>query len=256
MARFKVRKHTVLSIIGILITIVCASVAVLWETVGREAYLYQDVLVAAKDINKGDIIDSSCLTYIKLEESKIINNPIKSPDEIISLAAKHYIPKYSQLTGDFFDDPNLVLKNDEFVFKVPNDWVAAVPSSIRRKDTVIFYEIPGKYISYSYTSDGDQLSSINSTPYSVSYDDWLRDLTHGTIDTKYDGKVQSPLFSCTVAYVKDSSNREVVNVGSYERYDGSAQISSIEIIITLKELRAMELALENGSKLIILNREQ
>jgi len=253
MAVRTLRKHNFLSIIGILITIACASAAVLWETVGREAYLYKDVLVAAKDIKKGDIIDSSCLTYIKIEESKMISNPVVDPDEIITKAAKHFIPKNTQLTKDYFDDPVLVLNEDEFIFKVPNDWVVAVPSSIRRKDTVYFYEIPQKYISYDDTSESN---TLNTMPYRITYDEWLNDLSQGIIDTKYDGRVQLPLFSCTVAYVKDSSNREVVNVGSTERFDGSAQISSIEIVITLKELRAMELSLEKGNKFIILNKEQ
>ena len=260
MANKGMKKQTVLSIVGIVLTIACAFVAVLWETVGRESYLYKEVLVTTRDINKGDVIARSDLKAIKIEEDKIIDNPIINTDDVVGMAAKQLIVKNTQITDKYLGEAELVLQADQFIFKVPLEWVIAVPSSIRRKDSILFYEISNTYSSQGVQAAEGEGTPVQSSTYYNSYElkdeSWLKDFDVDSIVTKTDGKVQPPLFACTVAYVKDNANREVVNVGSEERYDASAQIASVEIIISLKELRAMQLSLDKGNRFILLSQEQ
>jgi hypothetical protein len=62
-----------------------------------------------------------------------------------------------------------------------------------------------------------------------------------------------------VAYVKDSSNKEVVDsdgkIKKDGRLDGSSEIQHIEIVVTLKDLRAMELSIANGNQFLVRSQE-
>lgn len=260
------KKQTVLSVIGIILVLASASVSIMWEMVGREAYLYKSVLVVAKDIKKGDTITADCLKTLKMEADKLISNPITNANDIIGKAAKQFIAKNSQIAGDYFDNPGVVLKDDQFIFKVPVEWIGAVPSSIRREDAVAFYPTDRKYFTLKSSGttqdsgDGaDETQDLNTSPYntypSIKDDTWLDEFDAKNYLPQTDGKVQPPLFTTTVAYVKDSANREIVTVGEKERFDGSSQPASIEIVITLKELRSMELSLEQGKVFLILAQE-
>lgn len=263
----KGRNQVIISIGGIILTLTCMVLAVLWETVGREEYLYKNILVATKDIQKGELLTEDKLKYIKIEEDKIISNPITSKKDIINLAAKHYIPRYSQLSHEFFDDPGIVLKKDQFIFNVPADWIKVVPSSIRRKDTAIFYEIKNTDTNNSTAQSSGQTEPANNTTvagqginmYNLKNDDWLKTFDVKNFVTNTDGKVKEPVIVAIVAYVKDSSNKEVVDSDSKMKkdghLDGSSEIQHIEIVVTLKELRAMELSILNGNQFLVLSQE-
>jgi hypothetical protein len=242
--------------------------AVLWETVGREEYLYKNILVVTKDIQKGELITEDKLKYIKIEEDKIISNPVTTKKDIMNLAAKHYIPKYSQLSREFFDDPGIVLKKDQFIFNVPADWIKAVPSSIRRKDTALFYEIKNTDTNSGTAQSASQTEPASNTTavaeqginmYNLKDDDWLKTFDVKSFVTNADGKVKEPVIVATVAYVKDSSNKEVVDsdgkMKKDGRLDGSSEIQHIEIVVTLKDLRAMELSIANGNQFLVLSQE-
>ena len=63
---------------------------------------------------------------------------------------------------------------------------------------------------------------------------------------------QSDFLKSKVAYLKDSGNREVVNTAGEDRYDGSANIASIEIITTYEGVSYLQGLADSSWKFIIL----
>lgn len=132
----------------------------------------------------------------------------------------------------------LSLPVDRFVFKIPSSWIYAVPSSIRRGDDILLYEVDARIdqsISQSVVNNGEDLPTYQGRP----------DIDVGS------GK---PVLEATVIYVKDSSNREVVDVAGRERLDGSSQVSSIEIVSTSDDVAKLEQKVIEGKKFILVYR--
>lgn len=258
MKKFKLQNF--LFVAGILIMILGFGIVILWESIGREAYLYKDVIAVNTDISKGSVVTDSMLTVMKIEESKIITGAIKDKSEISGLAAKQFIPKNSQLNKSFFDKAGTVLNKDQYIFKVPNEWIVAVPSSIRRKDTAYFYEIDYRTlesVNGSLSNNGTAAGSTNSIGNTVISSDANNGLTtynasakSNLIDSIKDDN--NRFIETVVAYVKDSANREVVTLSKDERYDGSSQVASIEIIVDADKIKVLESAIDRGNRFLIL----
>lgn len=213
-----------------------------WETFGREKFLYKEVLTFKEAVARDTVITpevaKQSLVTIKVEENKLIENAITDKETIIDLATTHYIPKNAQLSPRYFESHELVLEDNQYIFKVPGDWILAMPSSIRRKDTVYFYEV-----SEEDTLDLNVESEENSIPTFEKLDaDTLKDLSNFVVKT-------------TVAYAKDNANREVTTVSNQDRYDGTARISELEIVTDSEQLQKLKDSYKRGNKFIILYQE-
>lgn len=200
-------------IIGILLILIAIGCIFIWENYGREQLLFKEVIIAKENIYKNNTIKEQDIMICKIQEGIIPKNATHLPKEIIGKEAKQFIPKNSIIDRRFLGNPDIVLKRNEYVFKVPNHWIEAVPGSLRRGDKVIFY------------------------PFSQEV-----------------GLIQERIDSFVVAYVKDSGNREVMNVESVEleRLDGTSSISSMEIIITIDQLNTLKAYLEKDYKFLVL----
>lgn len=239
--------HNLSFILGILLMIIGFAAVILWESFGKEAFLYSEVVIVNTDVQKGTIIEESMLKVTKMDQNNVISGAIKKTSNIAGLEAKQYLPQNTQVHESFFDTPGTVLGSDQYIFKVPSEWIIAVPSSIRRKDTAIFYAVDSSSTSsIALTSPDDGVSDSSEDPvnsYNVSDNQVL------IKSLKESGK---EVARAVVAYVKDSANREVVTLSSEERYNGSSQVSSIEIIIDAQRLDALESSVSNGCRFLVL----
>lgn len=234
-------------ILGIIVMIVGFAAVVLWESYGKEAFLYSEVLIVNTDVQKGTIIEESMLKVAKMDQNNVISGAVENSSDIVGLEAKQYLPKNTQVHESFFDTPGTVLGTDQYIFKVPSDWIIAVPSSIRRKDTAIFYAVDSGVASSVALASSEEAkpgsSEIPVNNYDISNDRaYIKSL-------KESGK---EVVQAVVAYVKDSANREVVTLSSDDRYDGSSQVASIEIIIDAQKLNALESSVSNGCRFLVL----
>jgi len=202
-----------------------------WEVYGREQLLYSNVYVTSVDLFPGDALTFDKVTLVKLEQERLIKNFVSSDKDLLSIIgyeAKHYIPANSQIVKDFFDIPEIVLNDNEYICPVPPDWVLAFPQSLRRKDTVSIFAV---------------LSTIDK--------DKAKNYTVEEIINMIKGK--EPLFNTIVAYVKDGSNREVIDVKeSGERMDASSKISTIELVMDADKFEILNNLYEIGYKFIIM----
>lgn len=225
-------KQKLKGIIGIAIMFVALVVTYLWITYGQVRLESTNLLVAQKDIPRGTLIDDVS-KYFKPERislSSAVQGAIKpeNANELNGRIAEQFIPANGQIVVQTFSNNSVVLNEDQFIFKLPPTWVYTIPSSIRRGDLISIYEIDGKI--ESRLSTGEEVMTV---------------LTEGR---------KEAIFETTVVYVKDSTNREVMDTNGNERLDGSSQVSAIEIICTREDTQVLEKSILNGKKLVVVYR--
>lgn len=225
-------KQKVKGILGIVIMFAALVATYFWLTHGQVQLESVTLLVARKDIPKGTVIDNAT-NYFEPERinlSSAVTGAIKPEniDELNGRIAEQFIPANGQIVTQAFSGNSVVLKDNEFVFKLPPSWVYSIPSSIRRGDKISIYEIDGKI---DNKLDNPEEQAIQLTK----------------------GKTES-IFNTTVVFVKDSTNREVTDTNGNERLDGTSQVSAIEIICTRKDTQILENSVLNGKKLIVVYR--
>ena len=228
---------SILPIVGLIVFISMAFIMFYWETVGRENYLYQSVLVFKEDINAGTLItDEKLLTFKRVEFDNLIDNAINDKALIVGKATTHFIPRGSQIHPSFLEEKELILKPGQYIFKIPNEWIYSMPDSLRRKDHITLYEIgiTGSFIGSDTTTSNDLETFPNGQASSVK---------------SFAGNI---LFDTVTVYVKDSNNREVVTTSKYDRFDGSSKINSVEVIGTIEQIKKLTDSADKGNKFLIM----
>lgn len=132
------------SIIGLVSIIVIVAMAILWNTVLRQQITSVQVVVLRTAVMPGERIEAGNLVMRAISRTDLIQGAILAHGDAARLTqyeARQYIPAGTQLVEEYFDTPNLVLSDNEYIFSVPNEWVIAVPATLRRRDTVVFYAI-------------------------------------------------------------------------------------------------------------------
>lgn len=216
--------NTLMAMLGIVFIVAAVGAVVYWEVYGRETFTYQEVLVLRESVGKNTIITEEMLTWTKREEGSLIGGAVFDPQLLIGKESKHFIPANEQLLDVYFDEPSLVKDDDEFTFKIPDDWLEDIPQSLRRGDTVFVYPIN------------------------------VYETVDGVVET-YKGIQGQPISELTVAYVKDSANREVQNledIETEERLTGSSTVSMVEVIVTMEDVKKMEAFVDAGYEFVLL----
>lgn len=217
--------------LGIFLIILAILGIYYWENYGREQFLYTEVLAFNDNIEKNTIITEDfvkkTISILKIDQANIVDDAVLDINTIIGLETKQYIPRNAQLSKKYFDEPEIVLNENEYVFSIPKDWLLGYPSSLRRKDKVFFYKIKSTNV---------HINDTNNYKYFIN------------------NNMAEILLSATVVYVKDGANKEVVSIDS-ERLDGSAKIDEIEVIITKEDAEKLKNAFESGYQFILMYQE-
>jgi hypothetical protein len=250
------------SIIAFGLMIISVLGLIFWFNVGQQKFVYKTVIQAAVDIPKGTVITDAMLKEGKVEDTAFVKDAIKDKKEIIGFSSIYDISINEQFTKKSLDNPGIVLNQDQKIFKVPKDWIITFPSSIRRKDKAYFYVIDSKVV--GEVKNLQQPVNVTVTPTNGTnvQNGFQMTASTGTKDVeKYIENFSNPYYTTTVVYVKDSANREIVDVGTNdnnkgERYDGSSQADSLEIVVTVNEkqddIKILETAIKNGYRFIVL----
>ena len=233
----KIKKRKVLPILGFSLLGLASGLFSWYEFLGgREIVNYKEVVVLKEDVTQGTDITNNSWTTLMVDKNTLIKNPILDPRKIIGKQAKHYIPAKSQLTPEYFAKEGLVLKAGQYVAQIPIEWTLSSPDSIRRGDNIIIYS--------AFTDK-------------TSLEPKTQNILQANSKSQPNNPIPNPvglksLINSKVAYVKDSSNREVINVSSGDRLDGSAPLKSIEIITTPEDFKIIENEVKQGAKLVIM----
>ena len=239
------RRNRLKGILALCIMTLALTAMYLYLTYGQQAFSTKAVLVAGVDIEPGTIINPQ-LHFIQknIKNEDLIPGSV-SPSNITAIegmAAAQFIPKNGQVNNRSFEKAGIVITGDKFVFKTPNDWIYAVPSSIRRGDSILIYGIDSK-IDKAGQLGNETVSSDNQEVLSTYQG--APDIERGEL---------SPIMETAVIYVKDSANREVVDVDGKGRLDATSQVASIEIVCNKDNMEKLENKIAEGKKLILVYR--
>ncbi len=128
-------------IIGIVLIAVSIAALVTWEKWGKAQFLYDEVLVCSKNVAKGTILRDDMFQTVKM---KVSEKDFITPGEKNSLVGKEaaaFIHKGLPLFQEYFIQVELVsgAKEGKYVLTVPEEWLYALPSSLRRGDDAYFF---------------------------------------------------------------------------------------------------------------------
>lgn len=215
-------------ILGMVFIILAIAGIFLWETYGREALTYTEIVVFNQDVQANQKVSPDLLATMKVPTSQLISRVVLNSEEILGKETTCYLPRGLQLSEKFFQDEEMTTGNGRYVFAVPTEWLYFYPQTLRRGDSVFFYAVPA--------SDGECFESANSTAAAVS--------------TLPDDR-NTAILKTRVAYVKDNTNREVIDV-TPDRLDGSAAVSKIEVYINDEQYQLLKSNYEAGYQFVIL----
>lgn len=213
--------------IGVLLIIIALISIFYWEKYGRQKFLSAECIVFRQDIEKNTVITKEMLQVIRCDKELLIKNIVDESEEIIGREAKHFIPKNTQLDKRYFEEQELVLDEGEFIFKVPKEWIKTLPNTLRRKDVVYFYPV----------------ANIEANQSDIG--------RHKRF------KEDEAVCNTTVAYVKDSSNKEVITLEEKQinkdvRLDSTSTVSSLEIIADIDRINLLKEYYDNSYSFIIM----
>jgi hypothetical protein len=235
------KKH--LKILSIFLILASLVIFFLFNFAGlKETLTYKEVIVAKKDIQKYQTIKKEDVQVIKIDETAKIKNDIRDINEIVGKMAANFIPENAPFHKYYLTEDIFKVGEGEKVFAVPNDWLFGIPYSLRRGDTITVYPV---------SSDKDNNKTIKKDDGAADNDKLINNKEFEDIKNKVE-----PLMRITVIYVKDSTNREVVNVVKESRLDASSKVASIEIIINDEQLNTLNEYRNNGYKFLVLYDEE
>lgn len=217
------------------------------------------VVVAASDINFKDQISENALKVVNVKKDNLVEGAYQSQDinKIKDNFAAIDIKKGTQLYEGLIDSYSLVPdeKKGEFIAPIPDEWLFAVPGSLRRAFVADFYAIPDEdqqmlkeivnEVNNEEKEEGAAKESENREQpieTNVESDQALQQaIDHEPI-----------LKDVRVASVKDSSNSEVQNLNDQESGKTSTGvISNLEIIATNEMLQSLRDYTEKGYKIYV-----
>lgn len=249
------------TILGVLLLALTGAAFVWYEWAGgREFVNYSEVVVLKEDVLKGQKITSEQLTVKKVEKTSLIKEVVSDSEEIIGKEARHFIPAATQLHASYFDEAGLVLKEKQVIAQIPVEWTLSVPDTLRRGDNIVIYAAlyDKQLLASLQTASSKQTTVTSSNPNdSITSENQETETqvvitpTTSTQDASQQKKFEEVL-SAKVAYVKDSSNQEVVTVSTNDRLNATSVISNVEIVTTPKEFKRIEEKINQGGKLVIM----
>ena len=131
----------IIPLIGLLLIVLVLSLIWFWETAGRDHFLYEQRLALTQDTERGTVIDASMLAYYSFEKKIIFDEALKDPSEVVGLEAASFIPKGTLLHQRYFEPTAVELLEDQYVVRLPADWIYSMPNTLRRKDSISLYVI-------------------------------------------------------------------------------------------------------------------
>ncbi len=130
---------------GILIAILIL-LFIVWEIWGRSLLFYEEVIVFAEDIPKGEVIEKEMIEVIRVDNAGAGTVTTDQAEGIIGKEAVQFIPKGALAFEEYFAEKRLTpSKNGTIkIVAIPMDWLDSYPETVRRGDTVEFYPVGKK----------------------------------------------------------------------------------------------------------------
>lgn len=232
-------KKFIQPLISILLIIIAVGLIFLWEFYLNDRLNTTTVVVAAKDIEKNQVIKNSDIKIIRIKSEQAVEKPIVDPKAIIGLETSQYVPQGNQFVDAMLDRYGLEPNNNQLIYPIPKEWIYSSPGSLRRKDRVYIYAIyDGKGRVGRENSPNQQMVLAKSEQSGLT---GVKELNP---------RVSEPILkNLVVAYAKDSTNQEVKPAANSEkRLDATGAINNLELVMTQEQYSILENKYLDGYK--------
>lgn len=172
----KTKKPKLRTVIALGMVIVGLISLTFWEAWGRENILYEKVLVAKSDIQRGMTIEKEMLTEKSFAKDAVITDAVTEGaiDLIVGQVAKQNIPKNNQINKSFLYKDDFYIGKGQSIFKIPAGWIDNRSASIRRGDKIMVYAgetLVGEYkVAFVKDQEEREVTSVESQWYSEALD--------------------------------------------------------------------------------------
>ena len=190
----------------------------------------KEVLVASRQIMPHELIDVKDLSVIRVPQDQVVPGALIESDwnTLVGKEALQLIEAGDQFTRNRVDKQSLLKSPDLRIVEIPEKWLAAIPGSLRRLDTISIYAIPIEVQAYGGTLEEEQLRET----------------------------YQKVLDGIVVAYYKDGGANEVqstyaeqsnVNIRDYANVRGRR----LELQLTDPQLELLSSFVDQGYQFIV-----
>ena len=127
--------------LGIGLMVLSALAMILWETMFRGRVAFRSVLVCARDVEEGEILEAGGLKTAAVTPQSMVSGALAADDaeRITGLAARFSLKKNQQVTEDMFWDGTWRAERSSFV--IPDLWIWSESSLDREGDTAGLYMV-------------------------------------------------------------------------------------------------------------------
>ncbi len=155
-------------VLGIILVLLSILAMFWWENWGRETLFMESVMVASNDIKIGKVINEKDFIEVKNIKERNISGAI-SPNnfhKIKGLISKQYIPKLSQVNSNMFSEKEKILKEEQSIFPIKEEWIDSRSSSLRKGDVIDIFDENGElYIGtfkVAYVKDSNEQEVVGT----------------------------------------------------------------------------------------------
>lgn len=216
------------------------------------------VIVAKQDIAFKEPLTPENITIIDIKRDYLVQDAYYGVSEqhlekLHGRVAAVEISKGTQIYENLIDTYDLVPDEEkgEFIAPIPDEWLFAVPGSLRRSYIADFYIVAGENEQglRQELMDLNDMEEVKSNSDSTETDKPI-EATAESLDESKSMLNKPILTNVRVAHTKDNANREVRNVND-KQYDATGNISKIEIVANQEMLQTIKGYMDQGYKLYI-----
>jgi hypothetical protein len=127
---------------GILLILVSIGALVAWEKWGKDRFLYEEVPVLARNVEKGTVITEDMVELVKMDVREGDCITAKQVKSIIGREAAFFVHKGVPLFSAYFAQAGLTPVREEgtYYLSVPDDWLVELPKNLQRGDQLYFFK--------------------------------------------------------------------------------------------------------------------
>ena len=133
-------------IIGVVVVIVSVFTLIAWEKWGKDRFLYDEILVLNKNVEKGTVITEEMLSEKRIGGTEKDCLSADDREYVIGREAAFFVHKGVPLFREYFQQSSL---------SADEDWLTCMPASLGRGDKIFFFR-GGDFVTSAMVASVDE----------------------------------------------------------------------------------------------------
>lgn len=144
-------------IIGVVVVIVSVFTLIAWEKWGKDRFLYDEILVLNKNVEKGTVITEEMLSEKRIGGTEKDCLSADDREYVIGREAAFFVHKGVPLFREYFQQSSLSADEErgQYLLSVPADWLTCMPASLGRGDKIFFFR-GGDFVTSAMVASVDE----------------------------------------------------------------------------------------------------